>query len=390
MKVNGVATRDVVPATAHRDAWAEVDLGAIVQNVEAIASLCAPTCRLAPVVKANAYGHGAIEVAAALRRADVGAVCVATLDEALTLRNAGLDLRILVLFDIPARALPDAMDTDVELTVGTAETMDALLALPERDRRRLTLQLKLDTGMSRQGIRFDRLESVREQVTALAGSIRGVWTHLADGADPRSAGDQLRHFDEMVGELWSWGLEAERHTSASSAILAGYGTSYEMARPGLSVYGVLPDEWTDRGLTTSIKVRPAMTVRARAARLDWLPAGAQVGYGGTFVLPERSLIALLPLGYADGIRRGLGNGRSSVLCAGARAPIVGRVSMDSCTVDVTALADRSLDRNSVFTLVGADGPESVTVEELARVVETVPHDILVGLGQRLPRTYRAP
>ncbi len=369
----------------------EVDLDALVANVRALAGLCSPGCKLAPVVKADAYGHGAVRVARALCDAGVGAVCVATLDEGLELRAAGLECRIIVLFEVPPAGLGEAIAAGIEPSVGTEEGFDAVLALTERDRKRLDVQLKLDTGMSRQGLRFDRLEQYRGRVTALAGSVRGVWTHLADGADPRTADEQLDRFDAMVDLLRTWGVEAERHASSSSAILTGRGTGYEMARPGLAVYGVLPDELYGRGLPSPVPLRPVMAVRARPSRLMRLPRGAEVGYGGTHVVSEQALVALFPLGYADGMRREMGNGRSDALHAGHRSPIVGRVSMDSCSADVTAVAAAgTVDRDSVFTIVGSDGSTSQTAEDLARIVDTVPHDVLVGFGQRLPRLYSGP
>jgi alanine racemase len=176
--------------------------------------------------------------------------------------------------------------------------------------------------------------------------------------------------------------------AASAAILSRRGTGYEMARPGLSLFGVVPAEYEATGSPLPISLRAAMTVRARAERLEWVPPGTRVGYGGTFETAEPTLLALLPLGYADGLRRNLGNERSSALHRGSRFQIVGRVSMDSCVVDATA-AGEGLTRESVWTIVGRDGGESITIEEVARLGGTVPQEILVGFDDRLPIVYRS-
>ena len=372
----------------HRDAWVEVDLDAIVANAGRLASLCASGCRSAPVVKANAYGHGAVPVSRALVDAGFDALCVATLDEALELRSAGIGVRILLLYEPPARAIGEALDARVEVTLGTREGLMAARALSATDRRRIGIQLKLDTGMSRQGLRHDRIEEFEDDLRALAGAVVGVWSHLSNGADRVVTTAQLGRFDLAVGWLRGLGIDAERHTSGSAGILAGLGTAYEMARPGLAVYGVVPAEWADSAVPLPIELVPAMAVRARPVRAEDLEVGARVGYGGTFEVTEPTQVTLLPVGYADGLRRSLGNGRSCVIHSGVKLPVVGRVSMDSCTVDTTALGPgRLVDRDSVFTLVGSDLGQTTTIEELARTAATVPQEILLGFDDRLPFVY---
>jgi alanine racemase len=379
------------PSTpGHRDAWVEIDLAAIGANARALGSLCSPGCVIAPVVKANAYGHGSVPVSRALGEAGCGVLCVATLDEAFELRSAGIRTRILLLYEPPLHALGDALLANAEVTLGSADGLEAALALPAADRRRLAIQLKIDTGMSRQGLLADRMERVEAQLRSLAGSVRGVWTHLANGADRATATAQLGRFDRAVSWLRDIGIEGERHTSGSAAIMAGYGTAYEMARPGLALYGCCPAEWPDTGMALPIPLRPAMSVRARPSRVEWLPVGARVGYGGTFEVKKPARIALLPVGYADGMRRDLANGMSCVLVSGRKVPVVGRASMDSCTVDVTELgADVPIGRHSVFTLVGRDGNQVVAIEELARAARTIPQEILLGFDRRLPVSYEA-
>lgn len=305
-----------MPRLSHRDAWVEVDLGAIVANARALGSLCAPGCHPAPVVKANAYGHGAVPVSRALVAAGFDTLCVATLDEGLELRAAGIDARLLLLYEPPMHALGDAIDARLEVTVSTRDGLEAVRRLSGDRRRRLRLQLKVDTGMSRQGLRYDRIEASEGALRGIAGSVCGIWTHLVDGADPAVAAAQLAHFDTVVAWLRGVGIEGDRHTSGSAGILSGFGTGYEMARPGLSLYGVVPAEWQDTGRPMPIGLRPAMSVRARPVRIEWLEAGEHVGYGATFEVTRHTLVVLLPIGYADGWRRNLGNGRSSVIRSG--------------------------------------------------------------------------
>ena len=294
------------------------------------------------------------------------------------------------MYEPPLAAIKNALERDVEITVGTPEGLTAMRVLAPAERGRVRIQLKLDTGMSRQGLRVHGLDRYEADIRALAGQVKGVWTHFADGADRIGTNAQLELFDQAIAWLRGLGIDAERHTSGSAAILAGLGTAYEMVRPGLALYGLTPAEWNDRGLALPAKLTPVMSVRARAVRLEHLPSGTRVGYGGTFEVAQPAWIALLPVGYADGWRRTLGNGRSFALHSGEKVPVVGRISMDSCTLDVTSLAGiASLGRDSVFTLVGADGDARITIEELARVSGTIPQEVVLGFDDRLPMVYLA-
>jgi len=373
------------PSLEHRDAWLEVDLAAIAENARTLETLCSPNCHVAPVIKGNAYGHGAVPVARALADAGFDPLCVATLDEALELRAAGLRGRVILLYEPPLRALATAIAAGVEVTIASPEGVDAVLGVPAGCRARVAVQLKIDTGMSRQGLRFDALGQLAEKLRALAPSVTGVWTHLSDGADP-VADQQLGRFDQSVAELQGLGIMAPRHSSGSAAIMCGRGTHYELVRPGLALFGIRPAEIDDRGQPVPVRLRSAMTVRARPVRIVTLPRGTRVGYGGTFTTTRTTRLATLPVGYADGLRRSLGAAQTSALCRSARAPIVGRISMDSCAVDVTDL--ENVTRGSVFTLVGEDSGNAITVEQLARAAGTIPQEILLGFDGRLPKVYR--
>jgi alanine racemase len=384
-----LADAAALPALAHRDAWVEVDLDAIFANTRALGAWVGGRARIAPVVKANAYGHGAIPVSRALATAGFGPLCVATVDEGLALRGAGLDGDVIVLYGPPLRALQDAADARLDVTLGDTASVEWVARLPATERRALRLQLKIDTGMTRQGLRLDELGALGPLLAALAGSVRGVWTHLADGADVGDTTAQLARFDDAVARLRGLGVEAPRHVAGSAAVLAGVGRQYEFARPGLALYGAVPAEFGARPEhlgATPIALRAAMAVRARPSRVVEVPAGTAVGYSGTFTTERSSRLATLPLGYADGLRRSLGDGRGQVLVGAMRAPIVGRISMDSCVVDVTDV--EAAGRDSVFTLLGRDGPDAITLEEMARWAGTIPHEMAVGFAARLPYVYR--
>jgi alanine racemase len=368
----------------HRDAWVEVDLAAVVENARTLEGLCSPGCLAAPVIKANAYGHGAVPVGRALADAGFGVLCVATLDEALELRSAGLRGRVVMLYEPPLAALTTAIDAGVEVAIGSPEGMDAILRLPVADRTRVRVQLKIDTGMSRQGLRFDTLGRLGDGLRALAPTVTGIWTHLSDGADRMRADRQLERFDAAVEELRGLGVSAPRHSSGSAAILCGRGTGYELVRRGLALFGIRPAEIGDRGAAMPVALRPAMAVRAQPVRVVTVPSGTEIGYGGTYTTTRTTRLATLPVGYADGLRRTLAASAFALL-GSARAPLVGRISMDSCAVDVTDLGN--VTRDSVFTLLGEDGGQTITVEQLATEGGTIPQEILLGFDDRLPQIY---
>ena len=368
---------------AHRDAWIEVDRQAIVGNADAIRALLPAGTRLMAILKADGYGHGAAEVARALGdHAD--AFGVATLDEGLALRAAGVPGRIVVLYDIPAGSFPEAIAAELELSVGSHEALREAIESSPGGRR--FAHLKIDTGMTRQGIRVEQIASWAPELSRAAPTVAGVWTHLRDGADVEGSSAQREAFAQAVAALARLGLRGERHVSASAAILTRQVAEEEMVRPGLALFGALPDEFRATDAAPPVTLEPALAIRARPVRVVEVPAGTPVGYGGTFVTPAASRLATLPLGYADGIPRSLSGGHGQALVRGHRVPIVGRVSMDSLVVDVTNVP--GVGRAETFTLLGHDGPEAISLEEMATAAGTIPQELAVRLNGRLPRRYR--
>jgi alanine racemase len=366
----------------HRDAWREIDLDAVSWNAAALASLLAPGSRIAPIVKADAYGHGAVGIVRRLEAEGYEPFGVATLDAAAALRRADVRARIVCLYEVPTRAIADAADLGVECTIGSRETLAQVVASSPPAGSTPGWQLKLDTGLMRQGLRPEDVDAVAGALRAVAPRVTGVWTHLADGADPAAAGAQLELFDALVGRLRLLGISTPRHVAGSGAILAGHGVAYELARPGLALYGAVPAELTAAGLVPPVELRPVMAVRARAIRVVDVPAGTPVGYGLTERVERPSRLATVPIGYADGYLRTLGNGRGTMLAGGRRVPTVGRVSMDSLVVDVTDVP--AFARGDVVTAIGEDGGERIGIESIAAAAGTIAQELGVALGRRLP------
>ncbi len=369
-------------SSGNRDAWVEIDLAAIVGNAQVLRALVPAGTSLAPVVKAEAYGHGAAAVSLALEEAGHERFCVATLDEGLALRDAGLRAAILVLYEPPASAWPVAAAAGLEIAITSREGLERAVAAGED---LPPLHLKVDTGMSRQGLLPADVALAARQASRLQPAVVGLWTHLRDGADPDSAGPQLARFDAAVEQLAAAGLRAPRHAAASAAMLAGQGVGYEAVRPGLALYGLTPDESLARGVELPPGMRPGMSVHARAVRLARLAPGTPVGYGGTYVTERPTLLATLPLGYADGLFRSLGNGRWSALVRGQRAPMVGRISMDGITVDVTDV--EGVTRGDLFTVLGQQGEDALTGNAMASAAGTIPQEIAIRFPGRLPYRF---
>ncbi len=388
-----------VPKTA----WLEIDMDALVANARLLAGLLPQGARLEPVVKADAYGHGSVAVSRRLVEAGFTSLGVATFDEALELRQAGVDVPILILFPIPAELAPDARRQGLSITAGDRDllgrTLAALAAAPEAavgasDGRsgRLSVHLEVETGLGRGGVALDEVARAAEAIEASPHTrLAGVWSHLQSAGDAGITALQ----DTRFGLAWRM-LEAagvtvpSRHLAASGALLAATSGTYDVARVGIAIYGYVPD-----GMVTSPEsgtvvagLKPVMSLRARPIRVAWLEAGTGISYGPSFTTTRRSLIATLPLGYADGFPRSLSN-KAHVLVRGMRAPQVGTVAMDALMVDVTDVPGPDVTIDDEFTLIGEEGGERITATDVARWGNTISHEVMAGMSGRLPRVYYA-
>jgi alanine racemase len=377
-----------------RMAWLEIDLDALVDNYRSIARLAEGTPAW-PVVKADAYGHGVLPVARALESAGAPGFCVATFDEALQLRVGGIRAAVLVLYPVPPEYGIEAARNRIAVTSGDVDLLAGLIVtMGQGDpAERLDVQLELETGLGRGG--FDATE-----VVAAAGRIRdvpglrlsGLWSHLTNAADAERTRAQLVRFDDAVNALRRAGHELPRHVAASGGLLTGGVAALDGVRPGLALYGLVPDELLDDAAAANriaaAGLRPVMSLRARPVRVRDLPAGWGISYGPSFVTQRPSRIATLPLGYGDGWPRTISN-RADVLVRGQRAPIVGTVAMDAVMVDVTDVGGEPITVRDEFVLLGRQGDEAISADQLAAARGTNSWEVVTAMAARLPRVYHA-
>jgi alanine racemase len=362
-----------------RPVWAEIDLDALAHNARLLAARAAPA-RLWAVVKANAYGHGAVACGRAALEAGAAGLAVVCVDEGEELRRAGIDAPVLVVGHTPASDAARVVALRLRPTVGAWELVEALAAAGRRAGWTVPLHLELESGLNRHGLVPDALVSLAGRARETPGvEVEGVFTHFAAAEE----GDQRftrRQFDVLRDVAARLPFVKERHCSASASVLLDKEMGLDAVRAGLSLYGYRPAPWCG----TDADLRPVLSLRSRIARVLEVERGATVGYGRTWAAARPSRVALVMCGYADGYRRGFGN-RAHVLVRGRRAPVVGRVAMDMCMVDVTAVPDAR--PGEIATLLGRDGEERVDADELATLADTISWEILAGLTARVPRLY---
>jgi alanine racemase len=369
----------VPSAFGGRPTWAEIDLDALAHNVRLLAARAAPS-RVWAVVKANAYGHGAIACGRAALEAGAAGLAVICVDEAEELRQAGIEAPVLVVGFTPPSDAERVVALQLRPTVGAPELVEALAAAARRAGRTVPIHLELESGLNRHGLAPDALVELAESARALPGiEVEGLFTHFAAAEE----GDQRftrRQFDALKAVAARLPFVRERHCSASASVLLDPEMRLDAVRTGLSMFGYRPAPWCG----TDADLRPVLSLRAKVARVMEVERGATVGYGRTWAAPRPARIALVMCGYADGYRRGFGN-RAHVLVRGRRAPVVGRVAMDMCMVDVTAVPGVSV--GDVATLLGRDGDERVDADELAALADTISWEILAAVTARVPRLY---
>lgn len=371
-----------------RRAWAEIDLDAVEGNYRTVASRLSPGCRGMAVVKADAYGHGAVPVARALVRAGADWFGVSNLDEAVQLREAGIDAPILILSYTPPEEAPRLARYDITQAVVGASFADHLEQAAAAAGVTVRVHIKLDTGMSRVG--FPCRGGERE-IDAVAASCRlphlqpeGIFTHFASADEQDDGGfTQLQYsrFMEAVGRLERQGIRFTlRHCCNSAAAMRFPEMHMDMVRPGIILYGVAPAPWMEGMLP----LQPAMQMKSVLSLVKALPGGIPVSYGRTFATPGDRMVATVPVGYADGYPRCLSN-RADMLVAGRRARVIGRVCMDQCMLDVTGAA--GLREGMEVTVFGRDGGVWLPVEEFSRLAGTIPYETVCLIGKRVPRVY---
>ncbi len=368
----------------HLRTWAEIDLGALGRNLDRVRRHAGPDVGVMVVLKADAYGHGAVPVAWHLTRSgDVAYLGVGDSTEALELRDAGVTTPILVLGAVVEGEMEDVIRGRIAVTVHAGDRVRTLRRVVNHNGAGgVRLHLKVDTGMGRLGCRPERAVGIAREIARSRGLLlEGVATHLAQ-ATPDGGADaekQVRRFCRVLETLEKEGFAPRwRHAYASGAVLSRLPRLFNLIRPGMALYGIDPHG------RDGLDLEPVLAWRTQIVFLKDHRRGSPIGYHGTWRAPRRSRIATLPVGYDDGYRFAFSN-RAHVLVRGKRCPVVGRVSMDYVCVDVTKVPGASV--GDPVTLLGRDGDERIGVLELARWADTIPYEVFCGIGRRVKRCY---
>lgn len=364
-----------------RPAWATIDLGAIRSNATTLRRHAGPESGLCAVVKADAYGHGAVETARAAIAGGASRLAVAVLSEALALREAGIASPILILGAVGAEEAEATLEAGLEASVFDAEVVGAFERAALKQGKRAKLHLKIDTGMSRVGCWPEEAPDLAALIASgRATELSGVYTHFAD-ADSRDLGfarEQLRRFDGALAGIEARGIPRPlRHAANSAATLWLPESRLDMVRAGIALYGLTPAEGRD----FDPAFVPALSIRARVTRIREVDAGTTVSYGRIWTAKRRSRIATIPIGYADGYPRVV-SGKSWAGFGDRRLPQIGRVCMDMCMFDATDAPE--LREGSELVLAGPGGP---SLEELARLAGTINYEIACHAALRLPHRH---
>ncbi|HEV2827350.1 MAG TPA: alanine racemase [Pyrinomonadaceae bacterium] len=373
--------------SGHRPTWAEINRDALAANFHTVKQHVGPGVSVLAVMKANAYGHGAVQCARRLEREGADWFGVALPEEGIELRNAGIAKPILCLAGFWKGQASLCLQQQLVPVVYRLDLIDAL-DLAARERNTVAdVHVKIDTGMGRLGVRFD-------EVSEFAGALKrfqnirvdGIMTHFA-AADEPSCGpltkDQIQRFENAVAAFRAQGFNPTYQHLSNSAAIFGQATAWgNMVRPGGVLYGLWRDILApaDRG----VNLRPVMSLHSRITLLKWVPEGETVGYGCTFEASRKTLVATIPIGYDDGYVRAMSN-RGHAIIRGVYATVIGRISMDLTLIDVTNVPDVEVDDEII--LIGSDAVLSVTAEDMAKTAGTLSYEVTCGIGERVPRIY---
>lgn len=362
--------------------WAEVDVGAVRRNAERLRALLSPGTALLAVVKADGYGHGAIPVARAALAGGAEWLGVARVHEGEALREAGITAPILLLAEPVAGAVGRAVALGLTPTLYTPETARRFAEAAHQAARTIPVHVKVDTGMHRYGVAPESvpgfLEVLRREP---ALRVEGIWSHFAvaeDVLNPYTKA-QFETFCDVLSGLGPAAGGLIRHMANSAALLTFPEAHFDLVRSGIAVYGIHPDP----ALAERLELEPAMAFRTRVGFTKTLAAGESVSYGQRYVMPAEGRVASIPCGYADGFRRALTN-QGEVLIRGRRYRVAGSVTMDHLMVDA---GDDELAAGDEVTLLGRQGNEAITAQEVATTLGTIPYEVVCGLSARVPRLY---
>lgn len=365
---------------------ANINLAAIRNNIINVRSKIGKNTKLMVIVKADAYGHGAVAVSRALENGLVDAYGVAIIEEAIELRNAGITKPILVLGYTPKEQFDLVIANDVMQTVYQYDMAEDLSKEAVRQGKKAKIHIKVDTGMSRLGFK-DNSESVEiiKRIASLDGiSIEGLFSHFAaaDEKDKKSALMQLNRFKKFDEMLKNEGIHIPvRHIANSAGVIEFPEAEFDMVRCGIVTYGIYPSDEVDH---SSLHLVPAMELKSHVVFIKEVEAGTGISYGLTYVTRKKTKVATIPVGYADGYSRNLSN-IGKVIIRGQYAPIIGRICMDYFMVDVSDI--EGVNQGDVVTLLGKDGDCEISVEALAEWSHSFPYELVCTVGKRIPRVY---
>jgi alanine racemase len=362
------------------DKWVEINLANVRYNIGQVRKLVGEQVEIMPIVKANAYGHGAVEIAKTVIKAGANRLGVTSLSEGIELRAAGIITPILVLSPLDINQPQDgtpfqkAIDEHLTLTISSIDDLKGIITFNQF----IKIHLEIDTGMGRLGIQCEEIEELINILQAKPDNleIEGIFSHFAQ-ADAKNKYKQFNKFQKVINQLKEAGIDIPiKHISNSGAIINFKEMHLNLVRPGIIVYGLYPAF----NFPKTIDLKPVMTFKTKIIQLREVPKGCGISYGATYITDKKSLIATLPVGYADGYNRLLSN-KVWALIRGFRALVVGRITMDFCMVNVTDIP--SVTKGDEVILFG----ESPSVDELARICHTINYEIVCGISPRVPRVY---
>lgn len=367
--------------------YAKIDLDAIAYNMEQMKQNIRPETKVMAVIKADGYGHGAVQIAEMMERWNyIWGFAVATLDEAVVLRTEGIQKPILVLGCVFPDQYMEMLKHEIRMNIYTEEMAESISRMAAREGKTAYMHIKLDTGMSRLGfgINEQSAETIKRISKMPNVNMEGIFTHFtkADEKDKSFTKKQIQEFVWMTERLKEKNVRfTYEHCSNSAGIIDVPEANFDIVRAGISTYGLYPSEEVDK---TNVKLKPALALKSHVAFVKEIERGTPVSYGGTFVAKEKMKIATIPVGYADGYPRSLSN-KGYVLIRGKKAPILGRVCMDQFMVDVTQIEGVSF--GDKVTMIGKDGNEILPVEVLSELSGRFNYEFVCGLGKRIPRVY---
>lgn len=367
--------------------WVAISRRAITHNVKLLTKRLPRTTGFLAVVKSNAYGHGLVETAKIAKRAGVPWLGTVNLAEALTLRQAGIKGRILVLSFFDPEQLDLAIRRNITLTVYNLSAAITINRIAKRMRKKVPIHLKLDTGTTRLGILPADLIHVAKKISQLSNvKLEGLFSHLADAESPNqhSANKQTREFTKALETLAGQGIRIPYpHLACSAATILNVKSHFRLARVGIALYGL----WSIEKNGTHqrrLPLQPALSWHTRVLQVKTVPSGTNIGYGGTYTTTRAARIAILPVGYWDGYDRKLSN-NGDVLIRGRRCPIRGRICMNLTMVDVSSVP--GVRPGDIATLIGTDGGQRITADELAKRIKTINYEIVTRVNPTISRIY---